>query len=85
MEKYQYKNKQREILANTIQKIKSENGIDLNIGKYSNKKLIIKKPKSKKHHHKRKSLNLNDNLSKEIQDINPKNNKIYEKCKYLLI
>jgi hypothetical protein len=86
MERNQYKTKQREILANMIQKIKIENGIDINSNINNNiyEKRSKKKEKSKKKH-KKKNLNLNDNLNKEIQDINPqnKNNTNYEKSKYI--
>lgn len=82
MEKNQYKRKQREMLANMIKKLKNENEIDYNeeTDININRNIIPKKPKFKKHH-KRKNLNLNDNLSKEIQDVDPQAYKNYEKCK----
>jgi len=81
MEKNQYKRKQREMLANMIKKLKNENEIDYNEDADLNRNIIPKKPKFKKHH-KRKNLNLNDNLNKEIQDVDPQAYKNYEKCKY---
>jgi hypothetical protein len=50
----------------------------------SYRNIIPKKPKFKKHH-KRKNLNLNDNLNKEIQDVDPQAYKNYEKCKYKIL
>ena len=90
MEKKEYKSKQREILANMIQKIKNENDIDINLKTknefyhYKRKK----KSKDKKHkHNKKNNLNLNNNLSKEMQEIIPqtKINYNYEKSKYTYI
>ena len=84
MEKNQYKRKQREMLANMIKKLKNENEIDYNEEIDLNRNIIPKKPKFKKHH-KRKNLNLNDNLNKEIQDVDPQAYKNYEKCKYKIL
>ena len=88
MEKKEYKSKQRELLANTIQKIKSENGIDVILDIYNNELNHIKIPKKSKEKKnkpiKRKFLKVNDTLSQEIQDFSPKKNieKInYEKSK----
>ena len=78
MEKKEYKNRQRELLANTIQKIKNENGIDKNLNLYNNELNHIKIPKKSKEKknksNKRKYLKVNDNLSQEIQDFSPKKN-----------
>ena len=78
MEKKEYKNRQRELLANTIQKIKNENGIDINLNLYNNELNHIKIPKKSKEKknksNKRKYLKVNDNLSQEIQDFSPKKN-----------
>ena len=84
MEKNQYKRKQREMLANMIKKLKNENEIDYNEDTDLNRNIIPKKPKFKKHH-KRKNLNLNDNLNKEIHGIDPQAYQNYEKCKYKII
>ena len=71
MSKNDYKIKQREYLSNIIQKIKNENNYDYsfnniggNIKKNNKEKKIIKR-----------NLKLNDSLSKEIQDMTPKNTK----------
>ena len=71
MSKNDSKIKQREYLTNIIQKIKNENNYDysfnkigLNLKKKKEKKIILKQ-----------NLKLNDNLSKEIQEITPKNTK----------
>ena len=78
MDKKGSKSKQRELLANTIQKIKSENGININLNIYNNELnhiKIPKKPKDKKNkHNKRKNLKVNENLSQEIQDFSPQKN-----------
>ena len=84
MEKNQYKRKQREMLANMIKKLKNENEMYYNQEIDLNRNIIPKKPKFKKHH-KRKNLNLNDNLNKEIQDVDPQAYKNYEKCKYKIL
>ena len=64
MSKNDSKIKQREYLSNIIQKIKQENDYIYNPKKKKEKKII-----------KRQNLNLNDNLSNEIQDLTPKNTK----------
>ena len=71
MSKNDHKIKQREYLSNIIQKIKNENNYDYsfnniggNIKKNNKEKKIIKR-----------NLKLNDSLSKEIQDMTPKNTK----------
>lgn len=92
MEKKEYKTKQRELLANMIQKIKSENynendlEINLNLNSDKKKKKSNKKQKEKKNknNNKRMNLKINDNLSKEIQDISPQKNIDYEKSKYII-
>jgi hypothetical protein len=84
MEKNHYKRKQREMLANMIKKLKNENEIDSNEDTDLNRNIIPKKPKFKKHH-KKKNLNLNDNLNKEIHGIDPQAYQNYEKCKYKII
>ncbi len=94
MEKKEYKTKQRELLANMIHKIKSENynenGLDNSINlNINNKRKYMKnnkKPKDKKHKNTNKkiNLNINDNLSKEMQDISPQKNINYEKSKHII-
>ena len=95
MEKKEHKTKQRELLASMIQKIKSENynendleiNLNLNSDKKkmkSNKKQKEKKNKNNKNNDKRMNLKINDNLSKEIQDISPQKNIDYEKSKYII-
>ena len=84
MEKNHYKRKQREMLANMIKKLKNENEIDYNEDTDLNRNIIPKKPKFKKHH-KKKNLNLNDNLNKEIHGIDPQAYQNYEKCKYKIL
>ena len=69
MSKNGYKIKQREYLINIIQKIKNENNYNYSFGgvgvkKNNKEKKIIKR-----------NLKLNDSLSKEIQDMTPKNTK----------
>ena len=64
MSKNDSKIKQREYLSNIIQKIKQENNYECNPTKKKPKKII-----------KRQNLNLNDSLSKEIQELTPKNTK----------
>ncbi len=82
MNKDDYKLKQREYLANTIKKIKNENDYDYN----SNKKGLDFIKKKEKKIIKKQSLQLNDSLSKEIQDLTQKNTKSninYEKSKFI--
>ena len=72
MSKNEYKIKQREYLSNIIQKIKNENNYDYS---YNNSTgLNLKKNKNKKIK-RRQNLKLNDSLSKEMQDLTPKNTK----------
>ena len=71
MSKNDYKIKQREYLSNIIQKIKNENNYDYS---FNNIGLNLKKKKEKKII-RRQNLKLNDSLSKEIQEMTPKNTK----------
>ena len=71
MSKNESKIKQREYLSNIIQKIKQENNYDYS---FSNIDFNLKKKKQKKIM-KRPNLKLNDSLSKEMQDLTPKNTK----------
>ena len=92
MEKKEHKTKQRELLANMIQKIKSENynenDLEINLNLNSDKKKMKsnkkQKEKKNKNNNKRMNLKINDNLSKEIQDISPQKNIDYEKSKYII-
>ena len=84
MDKSEYKIKQREYLAQTIQKIKNDNFIT--DSDYNN--ILSKIKKKKKKIIKRKNLKINDNLSKEIPDLTPKNTKStvnYEKSKSIFL
>ena len=84
MDKNEYKIKQREYLAQTIQKIKNDNFIT--DSDYNN--ILSKIKKKEKKIIKRKNLKINDNLSKEIPDLTPKNTKStvnYEKSKSIFL
>ncbi len=84
MDKNEYKIKQREYLAQTIQKIKNDNYIT--DSDYNN--ILSKIKKKEKKIIKRKNLKINDNLSKEIPDLTPKNTKStvnYEKSKSIFL
>ena len=84
MDKNEYKIKQREYLAKTIQKIKNDNYIT--DSDYNN--ILSKIKKKEKKIIKRKNLKINDNLSKEIPDLTPKNTKStvnYEKSKSIFL
>ena len=84
MDKNEYKIKQREYLAQTIQKIKNDNYII--DSDYNN--ILSKIKKKEKKIIKRKNLKINDNLSKEIPDLTPKNTKStvnYEKSKSIFL
>ena len=84
MDKSEYKIKQREYLAQTIQKIKNDNFIT--DSDYNN--ILSKIKKKEKKIIKRKNLKINDNLSKEIPDLTPKNTKStvnYEKSKSIFL
>ena len=92
MEKKEHKTKQRELLANMIQKIKSENynenDLEINLNLNSDKKNMKRNKKQKerknKNNNKKVNLKINDNLSKEIQDLSPPKNIDYEKSKYII-
>ena len=84
MDKNEYKIKQREYFAQTIQKIKNDNYIT--DSDYNN--ILSKIKKKEKKIIKRKNLKINDNLSKEIPDLTPKNTKStvnYEKSKSIFL
>jgi len=84
MDKNEYKIKQREYLSQTIQKIKNDNYIT--DSDYNN--ILSKIKKKEKKIIKRKNLKINDNLSKEIPDLTPKNTKStvnYEKSKSIFL
>ena len=72
MSKNEYRMKQREYLSSIIHKIKNENDYDYN---YNNSVgLNLKKNKEKKIR-KKQNLKINDNLTKEMQDLTPINTK----------
>ena len=84
MSNNQYKINQRKLLGDTIHKIKSENDNenDINIIPNIKEKIKYKNPEKKKYYKKR-NLNINDNLCKEMQEMIPQNNFDYQKSKYI--
>lgn len=67
MDNNQYKANQRKLLADTIHKIKSESENENDINIIPNLKNKFKNTKyEKKKNYKKKNLNINDNLCKEM-------------------